>query len=362
MKSLFALFVLIPMATYANESRYVVRVPENSQIQSNLPSKPGKRLKHFNGKVLQLTAKEARQLKDQGYEVEKDGLMTIQGEPSYSQEEEGSSALATKQPVPWGIKAVKALEANQYPSGSGSGVTVCVVDSGVDYTHPALDGQVIGGEGIVKTTIPNRLDYFDDKGHGTHVSGTVAGKWTVLRGVAPLAKIYAVKVLNSRGSGYHSDIAEGIKSCIGKSQVINLSLGGGSYSKIIHDALKAAKAAGMEIACAAGNGGGSVIYPARNPECSAITAVDKYKKIASFSSRGPEVDFAAPGVGVRSTIPGGGYGTWNGTSMATPHASGVMAIMFSRKKTAPIKATSIGLTATQQGAGQVDALKTTLGK
>jgi serine protease len=113
----------------------------------------------------------------------------------------------------------------------------------------------------------------------------------------------------------------------------------------------------MFISCAAGNEYGPVGYPAVYPECYAVSAVNKDMRLADFSNRGKEIDFAAPGVGIKSSVPSGGYEEWDGTSMAAPHVSGTIAIMLSRNKR-KLKAKNIGLHQEEQGFGLIDAYKT----
>ncbi|MBC7338959.1 MAG: S8 family serine peptidase [Firmicutes bacterium] len=140
-------------------------------------------------------------------------------------------------------------------------------------------------------------------------------------GVAPEAWLYGVKVLDRSGSGYYPDIIEGIQWCTDNGmQVINMSLGGPTDSPALHDAIIAACNRGITVVCAAGNEGpgeDTVVYPARYPEVITVAATAADDSVPDFSSRGPEVDNAAPGVSILSTWKGGGYATASGTSMAS---------------------------------------------
>jgi subtilisin len=148
-------------------------------------------------------------------------------------------------------------------------------------------------------------------------------------------------------------------------QVANLSLGSPMGSVFMRLAVDYAVSRGVTVVCAAGNSGGRVGYPAAYESAIAVSASDSGDKIAKFSSRGKEVDFIAPGVAVQSTIPGGGYDSYNGTSMATPHVAGLAALAVARGARGPAAvraaltraAGSIGLSAKEQGRGLVDAAR-----
>jgi subtilisin len=224
------------------------------------------------------------------------------------------------------------------PGHGGAGARVMVLDTGIDCGHEDLAGGCVYGA--------NFVDFFepaDDHGHGTHVAGTIAaranGKGTI--GVAPEATVYAVKVMNAQGSGAWSWVAAGIDwSVANGAHVISMSLSGSPGSLAVADAVAAAQAAGVLVVSAAGNSGccNTVGYPAKYPGSMAVGAVDVNDVIASFSSTGPEVDVTAPGVAVKAPVPIGtcalcdptGYKLLNGTSMATPHVSGVAALLMTR--------------------------------
>lgn len=362
MKILIAILVAFSgsIAVAEGLSEYVVQVRPNlvsasvsASATSVLAKLEGKKFQRLGAVVTKLSDKQVVELRAKGLRVVPNARYQVLGFRTV-----GTRSSETTQEIPWGISEINAPKANQLTDGAGEGVTVCVVDTGVDATHPDLEGQVVGGVAIEPSTTPGGPDWADDHGHGTHVSGTIAAVGKGVVGVAPKAKIFAVKVLSAEGYGSTAGVAEGIRACIGQAQVINLSLGGGPGNVVLQEALMAASDAGLQIACAAGNDSGSVNYPAKYIQCKAITALTKDKKIASFSSRGPEVDFIAPGVDVKSTTLEGAYETWSGTSMATPHVAGVMAIMLSRKKTSLRGVKLKGLKPPQQGQGRIDALKT----
>ncbi|MBI2265975.1 MAG: S8 family peptidase, partial [Armatimonadetes bacterium] len=181
-------------------------------------------------------------------------------------------------------------------------------------------------------------------------------------------QLYAVKALSRTGSGWLSDIIEGIQWCIDNNmKVINMSFGSASGNVSFHDAIIKAYQAGIVMVAAAGNESTSVSYPAKYPETIAVTATDSNNSLAYFSNYGPETDLAAPGVGVSSTYLGGGYRTLSGTSMAAPHVTGAAALKLALNGAlspdqvrAALMATAeplLNLTADQQGAGLVDAYK-----
>ena len=241
------------------------------------------------------------------------------------------------QTVPWGVARIDAPKA--WATSRGTDVKVAVLDTGIDKTHPDLVDNVAGGVNFVETGRGSRVSldsaaWNDDNGHGTHVSGPIAAADNAIGviGVAPQAKLYGVKVLNSAGSGYTSDIISGIEWSVSNGmQVVSMSLSTSTDVQALHDAVDAADAAGVVVVAAAGNTGDGIAstnnvgYPAAYGSVIAVAATDSSDRIASFSSDGPAVEVAAPGVNIYSTTRGGGYGSMNGTSMAAPHVSGVVA-------------------------------------
>lgn len=270
--------------------------------------------------------------------------------------------------VKWGVKRVNAAAA--WPATEGSGAKVAVVDTGVDYNHPDLKANIAGGADV-RDGAEDPKDFMDGHGHGTHVSGIVAAvrddKGVV--GVAPKAAIYGVRVLDGQGRGYFSDIIAGISwAAKNKMHVINMSLGGSQGTITLHEAIIKAVEAGVTIVAAAGNSGpgAGVSYPARYDECIAVSASGPDDSITSWSSRGPEVDFIAPGLKIPSTIKNGGYASWSGTSMATPHVAGLAALAVSKGAGNPnsVRAALVGaatalpgLEPKDQGSGMIDAGK-----
>ena len=228
--------------------------------------------------------------------------------------------------LPWGINKIDA-ELVWLLGGVGAGVNVGVIDTGISSSHPDLVGNIKGGVSEVGYT----SSWNDDNGHGSHVAGingAIDNDIGVI-GASYSANLYAIKVLDRRGSGYLSDVINGIDWAIDNGMdVINLSLGCDCNSESLHDAVIRARDAGIVVVAAAGNSGGNVLYPAAYSEAIAVAAVDSANIAPYWSSRGPEVDLAAPGKSIYSTYKGTGYATLSGTSMAAPHVAGAAALML----------------------------------
>ena len=221
--------------------------------------------------------------------------------------------------------------ANAWPTSTGAGVTVAVIDTGVDASHPDLAGQVLPGYDVINQTSGTGTD---PNGHGTHVAGTIAavtGNGTGNSAVAPDARILPIRVLDASGSGYMADAATGIVYAADHgANVINMSLGADTQVDAVTNAIAYARGKGVVVVAAAGNeraDGSPISYPAADPGVIAVAATDSADKVASYSNQGSYVDVAAPGSSIVSTYPGGGYRTLSGTSMASPHAAAVAALI-----------------------------------
>ncbi|MEM5811847.1 MAG: S8 family peptidase [Candidatus Aenigmatarchaeota archaeon] len=233
---------------------------------------------------------------------------------------------ALGQTLTWNIDRVDAELV--WPTGNTADpVKVGVLDTGISNRHPDLTPNVKGGYNAINPL----KSWNDDNGHGSHVAGIIAALNNDIGvvGVGPSIDLYAIKVLNAAGSGYLSDVIEGIQWAVQNNmQVLNMSLGTSQDVQSLHDAIIQAYNTGIVLVGAAGNNGGSVIYPAAYPEVIAVSATDQNDQIASWSSRGQEIDLAAPGVSIYSTYKGNKYATLSGTSMAAPHVSGVAALVL----------------------------------
>jgi thermitase len=219
---------------------------------------------------------------------------------------------------------------------ASGGVKIGIVDTGIDQTHPELSGKAVNcGDAIGGTVVEGEC--FDDSLHGTHVAGTIAAKAnnaTGVAGVAFNASLVICKALRGgAGVGLTSDVANCITWAHSKgAKVISMSLGGGestTLQSVVANAWENGSATGSVLIAAAGNDGDSTVsYPAGYSQVVSVAATDASDARASFSNANSDVEVAAPGVDVLSTIPGGQYIELSGTSMATPHASGVAGVLW----------------------------------
>ena len=261
--------------------------------------------------------------------------------------------------TPWGIKKIKADEASKVTKAES--VLICITDTGADVQHADLKGMIVGG----KSSVPGVGSFDDDQGHGTHVAGTVAAALNQIDVVGVTqSKLFISKVLDSTGQGYSSWIADGINECVKQNaQVISMSLGAPASAgsdPVIARAVSNALAKNVKMVVAAGNDSGPVGWPAAQTGVIAVSATDSLDRIATFSSRGPQIMYAAPGVNILSTQNGGGVTSMSGTSMATPHVAGVVALSLASGK--PVAVDNVGLSKELQGLGRVNALKTVRGE
>lgn len=270
------------------------------------------------------------------------------------------------QELPWGVDRIDAEWA--WDTSTGSGVNVAIIDTGIDNDHPDL--SVAGGINYVpsgkgppwaRKVDPGAWD--DDNGHGSHCAGIVAALDNEIGvvGVAPEASLYAVKALDSSGSGYVSDIIAGLEWSVNNyMDIVNMSLGADADVQAFHDACDAASEAGLLLVAAAGNDGGAVDYPAAYGSVIAVAATDSSDIRPYWSSYGPEIAIAAPGVNILSTYKGGGYETHSGTSMAAPHVAGTLALAVFDIFTTADDLPPTGVD-DYTGAGLVDAEEAALG-
>ncbi len=282
----------------------------------------------------------------------------------------GNSTTYAEQPAGIALRLDQA-----HDIASGQGVKVAIIDTGADLTHPALRRSIIGGWDFVDNDA-NPTDYKSGAnsdgdavadeafGHGTHVAG-------IVHLVAPNAQLLIVRVLDSDGRGDLVNVAAGVRWAMDQgAKVINLSLGSMRRADALQNVLEDAENSGVIVLTAAGNWGTSALvdYPGKSTHSSCVAAVDANGAGASFSSYGSEIEISAPGVGIRSTFPGGGYRLWSGTSMSTPFVAGAAALLAEKhpewtlldmetrmQATArAITVVPVGARANQFGAGMLD--------
>ena len=281
----------------------------------------------------------------------------IDSEPDDTDVEDGR--VVPSEQVPFGIRTTYGNDDLERPSG-GSGVTVAVIDTGVDRTHPDLENRVTLCRDFTGSTV-RQNSCTDREGHGTHVAGTVAADGgdddLGIYGVAPESEIYAFKACDDDGRCSADPLAQALRSATDEgADVIVLSLGGRAEPRI-QAATEYATDNGAVVVAASGNSGpdlDSIMYPAAHPNVIAVGAVgprsgetvspDNYR-VPNFSSRGTDQPFsdeadgsleiAALGVDVLSPIPGEDYGVKSGTSMATPHAAGLVAKIIAGSPSQP---------------------------
>lgn len=215
----------------------------------------------------------------------------------------------------------------------GEGVTVAVLDTGVDTDHPDLESAIIDTKDFTGDGIE------DINGHGTHCAGVIGARLNDVGfvGVAPESKLLIGKVLDNSGSGMLSWIADGIDWAVAQgANIISMSLGGSATSNGLYGAVQSALAKSVCVICAAGNEGSlfqnSIGYPGRYGGVITVAAHDYNGNRSGFSSRGGEIDVMAPGSNIWSTYRDGGYAELSGTSMATPFVVGLAALIISKHK------------------------------
>jgi len=219
---------------------------------------------------------------------------------------------------------------------TGKNQVVCVLDTGVNYNHPDLINKVLDGYDFVNSD----NDSLDDNGHGTHVAGIIAANGKI-KGIAPDANLISIKVLDAFGGGYESDIIKGLEFCYNNKDIYNISVISMSLGTnflyndycdadflALSEAIDKVTKDNIFVLAAAGNNGNktSIASPACISNVTAIGATTKRNAIASYSNRNFMVKLLAPGSSINSTY-GNGYAIFSGTSMATPHVAGAIALL-----------------------------------
>ncbi|TKC16793.1 S8 family peptidase [Robertmurraya kyonggiensis] len=242
--------------------------------------------------------------------------------------------------VPAGVEIIEApqiwAEANE-----GDGIVVAILDTGIDYNHPDLKDAVIEVKNFTDEGAED--DVMDGNGHGTHVAGTIAARREGygLVGVAPKAKLLILKVLDSQGSGSYESIIQAMNYAADwrgpngeKVRAVNMSLGGPEDVPELHEAVKRLVDSEIPVIVAAGNEGDDrentfeYSYPGSYNEVIEVAASTLTNEVAPFSNSNNEIDVLAPGVDIVSTWVDGQYAKLSGTSMATPHVVGAVALLI----------------------------------
>ncbi len=346
-------------------NQYIVIFKDDADVDSLSVELPRK----YKGKLLQLYKNAVKGIT---LEMSDDRVKELQNDPrvamispdyevSIEQWDKSSNALsqlkglalgAQSQNLPTGINRINA----ENKSNKGAGVEVAVIDTGIDTSHPDLKANILGGKACQGFT------YTDQNGHGTHVAGTIAALENSVGavGVAPQAKLWAVRVLNAQGSGTWSQVICGIDWVASQShriKVANLSLGGGGTigacnADPLHKAVCNAVAKGVTFIVAAGNEGKDMknSVPAGYPEVISVTALgdsngracgggsntsygadDAFASFSNYATQSQDLarTIGAPGVSIYSTWKNKSYNTISGTSMAAPHVAGAAALYIS---------------------------------
>ncbi|MZP28577.1 S8 family serine peptidase [Heliobacterium undosum] len=240
------------------------------------------------------------------------------------------------QVIDYGIKLMNAPR--QWLRSKGENIRVAVLDTGIDRAHPDLKENIRGGYNF----LDNNDNYADDHGHGTHVSGIIAGSDNGIGivGVAPKTQLYALKVLDEKGEGGQEHVIAAIEWALDNGiHLLNLSFGSQKPNAKLRAIMEKANQAGVTFVAAAGNDASkaftkdSIDYPGRWADLVlTVAAVDRSVKRAPFSSQGPELFLAAPGVNILSTYPLNRYVRLSGTSMAAPHITGAAALLMAERR------------------------------
>lgn len=274
----------------------------------------------------------AADLPEQAIENLKENYKIEYIEPDYK-------VITLGETVPWGITRIGAPLVH-INGNKGAGINIAIIDTGINYNHPDLRDNYKGGYDFVN----DDADPLDDNGHGTHCAGIIAAADNDLGviGVAPEANLYSLKVVNNTGRGNISDLIAAIEwateTCKDTDtsndiQIISMSLGSNIGVTALETACSQAYDSGILLVAGAGNDGNkrgtgdSVDYPGAYSSVIAVAATDSMDNRASFSSTGPAVELAAPGVNILSTYKDG-WASLSGTSMACPHVAGTAALVL----------------------------------
>lgn len=289
------------------------------------------------------------------------GEVHIIAEPSFT-------PVPSSRAIEWNIQKIMA-DSCWNAGYTGQNIIIGICDTGVDHTHPAISGKWAG---YFYDAINGQTTPYDDHGHGTHCMGTILGgdgfgPFTDDIGVAPGARFVAAKILNSSGSGTYQQCLSGLQYMANLKQTVDIKAvsnswgGSNNPDTFFYPVIRTYVSLGIVPVFANGNSGpgvGTVAFPGSYSNVIGVGATNNNDAVADFSSRGPSPNvppfndistwlrydwnfikpqISAPGVSIRSCIPGGGYDTWQGTSMATPHVAGAIALICGKNPTLDVK-------------------------
>ncbi|WP_308637273.1 S8 family peptidase [Paenibacillus silvisoli] len=311
---------------FRQQSDYERFLHEWSMIDKSLAgaSDAVRHLPFIQGFSLRVSGELLRSHARDGIWIENDPLISVHNSTSTYK------PVIREKGIPWGVQEIKAPLA--WSMTTGHRVKVGVIDTGVDFSHPDLKQSLGRGINLLnRGTLPH-----DDNGHGTHIAGTIAAANQLhgMIGVAPRATVYPVKAFDQNGSAFVSDIVLGIDWCVrNHMDIVNMSFGMKTRSKSLLTAVTNAYNAGVIIVASSGNDGKrkSIDYPARYPQTIAVGATNRLRRIAPFSNRGLYIDVYAPGDKIVSAWLRGKYNEMSGTSMATSHVSGAIALLLAMR-------------------------------
>lgn len=296
--------------------------------------------------------------------IEDDIPITVHALPSIGTSPVTAAETNNRPFIPYGVRKLRIPSV--WKRSLGERVRIGIIDTGVDYSHPDL--QLVLSRGI--NLLNPRTLPLDDNGHGTHIAGTIAASGRGgMTGIAPRATIYPVKAFDHNGSAYVSDIIKGIDWCVqNRIHIINMSFGMKRRSQAMLEAVRNARRNGVIIVASSGNDGrGAVDYPARFKQTISVGAIGRSNDVALFSNRGKRIDVYAPGEKIMSTWPNYRYREMTGTSMATAHVTGIVALVLSiRPHLTPLQIKKLvaagqlpigGKIKRARGPGRIDAIR-----
>jgi subtilisin len=339
--AIFCLALILSLSQFAlaeSSSRYLIK-SNNASLKSVFGV-----MHEFNaGFTADLTSEQVKKLNAAGIKTEKMHLYTFdvinfqEADSNYSSTSSSVRRRCSPQEqIPWGVKKING-------GSGGKGVKVAVLDTGINRNHLDLKSNVKLCVDTTRLRIYNSCS--DSVGHGTHVAGTIAANGGQdkkgIYGVAPQASLFIIKVGGAMGV-WEDDSARGMIYAADKgANIISMSYGSYEGDSVEKEAIDYAIKKGVLIIAASGNDGpdkDTIAYPAAYKEVVSVAAIDSNEEVADFSSRGindgdyiketREIEFSAPGVDILSTTKNGCYGYGSGTSMATPHISGLAAKLW----------------------------------